>query len=389
MSPDPQPSLFDFTDTPGPKVAVTSALQLTPLHALPLSRWQREFNMLSAEVTALRGTLADVKDLLDTYRAHVAQVLEPRWRDMVAARRDWVLAADRVLQRQSTWPKAQRLTRKRQKHLAAFLLALIDDLLTDMDADDELTAIHDRYSDISLQESIELGQASMQSMLGQAVGKDAMQGRDDDDTDDADDVASILRRALGQLDAHMQRNQTRRDRQAQARGGPTKAERKREQAAKDVSQSLRDVYRKLASTLHPDREPDAIERARKTQLMQQANQAYEQGDLLQLLALQLSVLQTDANALARADDARLKLYCQALRDQRQVLATEIAQCEAPIRQALQHGPRGPLPERRALLAHVDSEAKRLKRGVAAMRSDIAQLMDPRTCAAAVDLLELR
>jgi hypothetical protein len=386
MSPDPQPSLFDFTDTPGPKVAVTSALQLTPLHALPLSRWQREFNTLSAEVTALRGTLADAQDLLHAYRAHVAQVLEPRWRDMVAVRRDWVLAADRVLQRQSTWPKAQRLTRKRQKHLVEFLLALIDDLLTDMDADDELTAIHDRYSDISLQESIELGQALMPSMLGQALSEDATQGRDDDD---ADDVASILRRALGQLDAQMQRNQARRDRQAQARGGPTKAERKREQAAKDVSQSLRDVYRKLASTLHPDREPDATERARKTQLMQQANQAYEQGDLLQLLSLQLSVLQTDANALARADDARLKLYCQALRDQRQVLATEITQCEAPIRQALQHGPRGPLPERRALLAHVDSEAKRLKRSVAAMRSNIAQLMDPRTCAAAVDLLELR
>jgi hypothetical protein len=32
----------------------------------------------------------------------------------------------------------------------------------------------------------------------------------------------------------------------------------------ELSQSIRAVYRKLASALHPDREPDAAERDRKT-----------------------------------------------------------------------------------------------------------------------------
>ena len=57
----------------------------------------------------------------------------------------------------------------------------------------------------------------------------------------------------------------------------------RGQAALEASQSVRDVYRKLVSALHPDREADGAERERKTALMQRANQAYERNDLLELL----------------------------------------------------------------------------------------------------------
>lgn len=45
----------------------------------------------------------------------------------------------------------------------------------------------------------------------------------------------------------------------------------REAEEKQMSQSIREVYRKLASALHPDREPDPVERQRKTELMQRAN----------------------------------------------------------------------------------------------------------------------
>ena len=50
-----------------------------------------------------------------------------------------------------------------------------------------------------------------------------------------------------------------------------------------MSQSIREVYRKLAGALHPDRESDPQERERKTALMQRVNQAYAKNNLLQLL----------------------------------------------------------------------------------------------------------
>lgn len=55
--------------------------------------------------------------------------------------------------------------------------------------------------------------------------------------------------------------------------------------AAPAAPSLREVYRRVASALHPDRETDPAARDRKTVLMQQANRAYATQDLLALLEL--------------------------------------------------------------------------------------------------------
>ncbi len=52
---------------------------------------------------------------------------------------------------------------------------------------------------------------------------------------------------------------------------PGKRERKAERTQQDAQAILRDVYRKLASALHPDREQDARERERKSALMSEVN----------------------------------------------------------------------------------------------------------------------
>ncbi len=44
-------------------------------------------------------------------------------------------------------------------------------------------------------------------------------------------------------------------------------------AARQASLSVREIFRKLASALHPDREADAAERERKTVLMKRVSQA--------------------------------------------------------------------------------------------------------------------
>ncbi len=50
-------------------------------------------------------------------------------------------------------------------------------------------------------------------------------------------------------------------------------EQRREAEAQQATQSVREVYRKLASALHPDRETDERQREAKTALMQRVNQA--------------------------------------------------------------------------------------------------------------------
>jgi len=82
-----------------------------------------------------------------------------------------------------------------------------------------------------------------------------------------------------------------------------------------LKQSVRDIYRKLASALHPDRETDPAERARKTELMQRVNVAYQKEDLLALLELQLEIEQIDQAALDNLTDERIAQYNAMLQGQ--------------------------------------------------------------------------
>ena len=65
----------------------------------------------------------------------------------------------------------------------------------------------------------------------------------------------------------------------------------------NATQSIREIFRKLASALHPDRETDRKGCEVKTALILQVNRAYAGNDLLTLLELQIE--QVDASHIAR------------------------------------------------------------------------------------------
>ena len=138
---------------------------------------------------------------------------------------------------------------------------------------------------------------------------------DDIDWDDPEAVAQFVEAQAAAAAAqaeraraqHQAQRQQRKAQQAKKAQGPT--------AAELATQSLREVYRRLASRLHPDREPDDAERARKTALMQRVNIAYEAGRLMELLELQWEAEQLDPARLAQLSDARLAPYNRMLEAQ--------------------------------------------------------------------------
>lgn len=129
---------------------------------------------------------------------------------------------------------------------------------------------------------------------------------------------------LEALDEVTQRVQEKLAEQAEQRPQKKSArELRQEQEQAKVSQSVRDIYRKLASALHPDRETDNAERERKTVLMQRANEAYASSDLLGLLHLQLEAEQIDHAHISNLSKERLKHYNHVLAEQLQDLELEI------------------------------------------------------------------
>ncbi|MDA3508496.1 molecular chaperone DnaJ [Acinetobacter junii] len=113
--------------------------------------------------------------------------------------------------------------------------------------------------------------------------------------------------------------------QAREQAKQQRQQQKREQAEQMAAQSLKTVYLKIAAMIHPDREQDESKKAEKTELFQQASQAYEQQDLFYLLKLQLQLEQNKGVGAKELSAEQLKFYKLALDAQSQQLESQISE----------------------------------------------------------------
>jgi Glu-tRNA(Gln) amidotransferase subunit E-like FAD-binding protein len=109
-----------------------------------------------------------------------------------------------------------------------------------------------------------------------------------------------------------------------------------EQEILDADSALRLLYRKLASALQPDREPDEIERIRKTQLMPPVNAANDNKDLMTLLRLQLEIEQIHPEAIAAMADDKLRSYNRVLKEQFKTIQNALQQLMHRVGHELNH-----------------------------------------------------
>ena len=144
--------------------------------------------------------------------------------------------------------------------------------------------------------------------------------------------------------------------------------------AAHLKKSIQDIYRKLATALHPDRETDPAERERKTALMQKVNVAYGNKDLLQLLELQLQVEQIDQAHVNNIAEDRLKHYNKILKDQLQQLQHEVQGIEMGWRMQFNLPPFA-IVSPKAVMDQMQAEIRQLKREVAVIKQDLHTFQD--------------
>ncbi|HCA4924559.1 TPA: molecular chaperone DnaJ [Acinetobacter baumannii] len=113
--------------------------------------------------------------------------------------------------------------------------------------------------------------------------------------------------------------------QAREQAKQQRQQQKREQAEQMAAQSLKTVYLKIAAMIHPDREQDETKKEEKTELFQQASQAYEKQDLFYLLKLQLQLEQNKGLGAKELSAEQLRFYKLALDAQSQQLESQIAE----------------------------------------------------------------
>ncbi len=289
--------------------------------AKPTDKAQATFQRLVTRIEQQRASFKLWHDYLPRYNQRVSGELIPLHDQLWQYRQNLALLFDDILSQPG------RLRGKRQRaQLQQLLVGLIQELL-DEKPDSALEAIHDKYNDLTYAEDQEFSMALSQDMVENILGIDL------GDEYSASNLEELLVKAEQELHARAFQQQQERE-QRQAKKHKTRkaeeADAKREQAAREISQSVREVYRKLASALHPDRETDHAVRQQRTEQMQRVNQAYEAGDLLTLLNIQLEIEQIDAEHLATLPVQRLAHYNQILKEQLAELKAETDSVIAPF-----------------------------------------------------------
>lgn len=297
------------------KTTANTAISIKPKSGdARISKAQKLFNKQIKQIEQLRQYLKNLQDVITLYQQRHASAYIPAFEAFNQHRIQLVILLDQAL--------AEKKFTKGEKNKLVHLVSDISGELLGHEDNPEIRAIFDRHNDVSFDQQEEEDQEMFKEMM------EAMLGRPVEGELDLRDPEAIMRmmsekaqEALDQEAAQAKPNNKKKTAKQIAK------EEKLLEDEKKVSQSIREVYRKLASALHPDREPDEAERQRKTDLMQRVNVAYDKLDLLALLELQLEIEQIDQHAIAAISEEKLKHYNQILAEQAEELGMEIAAAE--------------------------------------------------------------
>ena len=310
-------------ESEAPVAAGGTGLRVGRAQAQPLSAAQKRFNKLLDSIDKFKAQIAEAQRLVDTYRVLYSDTLTPLQAQNNAAMRRMALLLDERLERKG-------LSAAQKKSLIEVLCGLCE--LLAASGDEEMAALHDKHSPQSLREIQEAESARIRNMMKTALGDRLDVDLEDESLDPMARLEAFLSAAKAQQAD--EEEQAQRHHAAKAsKKPPTAAQRKAGQQQEDAKLVLRQVYRQLASALHPDREKDPAEHQRKTALMSQANAAYAQQDLVTLLHLQQRIEQLEPGAISDMPEARIAAMTILLKQQATELEDELLGCQEQLRQA--------------------------------------------------------
>lgn len=279
-----------------------------------LSKAQQRFNRQIRQIEKLRDQLRNWESIASGYQDRYVRELLP----LIEASFDLQV---RLVHALHAGIDEKGLSRTEKSRLAGVIEDLAEEILAERE-DEGIKAIFNTYSEVDYDSQEAAERNKVKSFLEDMFDLDL--GEEDFDSTD-----EVFRRAKEQFrDKNAQNNMPDADDDARTPRKKTARqlakEARAEADAQRLNQTLREIYRKLASALHPDRETDPHERARKTELMQRINLAYAKNNLLQLLELQLEVEHIGENVITSLDDEKLRHFNAVLKEQIAELKQELA-----------------------------------------------------------------
>jgi hypothetical protein len=350
--------------SPKPKLQIQVTQELVPAKiAKQLSPAQIRFNQLLAQIEQSRIELQNVKARADFVRDQLSGTVNVLIRQSHEETVALLLAIDQLLITHAQIGKrvGADITERRLRIISDFFTHEAEKFLhgqPDQPGYAEIVSAFERVSGMSWELFKRERLEQLVAMYAREVGHRPAAL---DEVESVEDLVEIMREEADAARQQMEEEENAifeeyesifeaRKNKAQVERAKARAEKKAKKqeeaehrAKTEVKQSLRELMRKLVSALHPDREPDAKERERKTEIMKRVNEAYERNDLLTLLSLQLEIepvgvgcfakaKQNQVDDIAKFSDERVKQYIRVLEDQLRSLRDE----QAGIRQSILH-----------------------------------------------------
>ncbi|MFM9879594.1 MAG: hypothetical protein ACKVOO_04180 [Burkholderiaceae bacterium] len=370
-----QNPLFDDLLNPTAKPTLQALAGALGNAAPSLGLEQKRFNQWLAKISASQADLAALQALAEEYRRQYAQKIMPLLQASAALNKQMALFLDQRLQRPG-------LSKGQRAFMAEMVCELLEELMEDAVSDqemDKLEEIYQRHSPADLpgyeQEQADVMRAVASKFLGIDLPPEAQ----------FDSPEALLAAFEEHVNAALAAEQARSDakaarqsaRQAKGKSGRKKpSQQAAELTEQDASKTLREIYRKLASALHPDRAADEADRLRKTALMVQVNAANEKKDLLALLQLQLQTEQIDPLAIAEMAQDKLRHFNHVLSEQAASLQAEVAQLKVQLQRELRLA-YGKAPSPQTLESSLRERAKSIEQQLAWRREDLTAIHDDR------------
>lgn len=309
--------------TPACAPSASAALRVKAQPDAPPRPAQLRYNALLARIESLSMQLQRLQAWSDTHRHAHVQMLHQTAQQTRALRQSLLLFLHEKLQGDALTAQQQRMARTQVRGLI--------DLLAP-GADPQVQALAELYrldEDVLAQERAEQVQR-LREQIEAAMGQPIHHPRQYQTPEEM--MAAGMRQWQRQQQADDARKAAKRAAR-KALKNPAAQQRAQTQQA-DARSAIRTVFRQLASALHPDREPDAQARERKTALMSEVNAAYEKNELGTLLRLQMQVSLSDASAASRLADDTLAAMGLLLQQQVSALEEDLAHMALSLTQAL-------------------------------------------------------
>ncbi|BBP02463.1 J domain-containing protein [Sulfuriferula nivalis] len=280
-----------------------------------LSRTQKTFNTLIKKIEDKRTYLAAWQEIIPHYqKRHVSELL-PLIESATKLQVEMVLCLDRAYDQKG-------LTATERREVAFLISDLAGDLAADL-GDEQMKRLYNKHSGSNYDTEESTAANEMRLMFEEMMGVDLGEGLEGLSPEAF--LKHAQERMLEQQAAFEAAREAQAARRASRKKSAKQIAKEEQQKAEDheIGQSVREVYRKLVSMLHPDRETNPEERERKTTLMQRVNQAYDKKNLLLLLELQLELEHIDQTIINNLSESRLKHFTKILKEQLAELEQEI------------------------------------------------------------------